>query len=75
MSGVMEGKEEEDVIRNNVCKALSMELDDFSLQTGKKMEEYWLHVEQGENLKSISYQKLKILVEDCDETRSDSDYE
>ena len=43
-----------------------MELVDFSLQTEKKMEEYWLNVE-GENLRSISYQKLNIL-EDCDET-------
>ena len=39
MSGLMQGGEQE-VIRNIFGEALSMELDDFTLQTEKQMEEY-----------------------------------
>ena len=55
LSGMFQGREQEDIIKNIYGKPLSSDLGDFTATTENKMDEYWAFVSRNNNFLNIKY--------------------
>ena len=58
-SGMLNGTEEEGLVKNIFGEPLSFDLDNLTLKTEEKMEEYWSIVANGIPLQNIRYTPVK----------------
>ena len=74
LSGMLEKNHAENAIKNIYDDLLSMELDDFTLNTQEKMDKYWQLAQDGHALKNINSHISKITIT-CDLNEFEADEE